>query len=323
MQRLTAVLFTVAFAIASSQATEEEKHRWVKVHNIYRCMAGMGMVGWNDAAAANAQTYVNSLTSLVHSQSYGLAPPAGPAGENLASGYYTLEEAVAGWYEEVNACVSFPGCTSGTGGAMVGHFTAVVWKGVTEIGCAVNAMKIYICRYTSGDVVGAWTANMMGAYELNVPHRPTKTRAECEGATGSLTYSGPSPSELVPTPPPATQPGMSPQMMARSGGGGPSFFGGLIRLLMLIGLVVGGCYLWKIYGRSYGLPDLPFDLPNASGVQRGAQELAGQAQQMAPEMRQQQQQQPPPAPPPPPPPKQGFFHRMFGGHGNQYSHVRS
>lgn len=135
---------------------------WVKAHNIYRCMHGANPVTWSTAAASNAQTYVNTLTSLVHSKSYSLTPPNGPAGENLAMGYTTAEAATGAWYSEVSGCI-WPGCSTGTNGAVTGHFTAMIWKATTQIGCGINtARNIEICRY----LVAA--PNIMGQYSSNV-----------------------------------------------------------------------------------------------------------------------------------------------------------
>jgi len=141
---------------------------WLKAHNVYRCMNGAPPVTWSAAAASSAQTYVNSITTLVHSNSYSESPPAGPAGENLAKGYQSIEASAAGWYSEVSCCATLPGCNNGT--CATGHFTAMVWLGVREIGCASNSMssRIDICRYRSGDTLGPNTANMAGYYTQNV-----------------------------------------------------------------------------------------------------------------------------------------------------------
>jgi len=39
------------------------------------------------------------------------------------------------WYDEIKKCGPFPGCESGKRGS-VGHFTAMIWKGTTVMGCA-------------------------------------------------------------------------------------------------------------------------------------------------------------------------------------------
>ena len=101
------------------------------------------------------------MPPMAHDDCYNLVPPVG---ENLAMNMPQFDIAawsVKKWYDEVNDCASLPGCTSSTGGA-VGHFTALVWKGVKEIGCgtAVSGRNnYYVCRYYSGDTKGPDTAN--------------------------------------------------------------------------------------------------------------------------------------------------------------------
>ena len=98
-------------------------------------------------------------------------------------GHGSLEAATGGWYSEVGRCAGFPGCEKSTGGA-VGHFTAMVWKGVKELGCGINAAKrIYVCRYKAGDRLSSDTPNMQGAYKANVLAANGKTEAECAGTT--------------------------------------------------------------------------------------------------------------------------------------------
>jgi len=47
---------------------------------------------------------------------------------------------------------------------MCGHFTALVWTGVKEIGCgcvhATNDTWMFICRYKAGDTLSYETPNM-------------------------------------------------------------------------------------------------------------------------------------------------------------------
>jgi hypothetical protein len=121
-------------------------------------------VKWNENAVGGdvgAQAWANN-GKFEHSDCYSLAPPAGPAGENLAifsSGY---EVDVAGpvnnWYSEVEDCDWSVGCQQpSTPNKMVGHFTALVWKSTLEIACAHNtnadveamggAATLYVCRY--------------------------------------------------------------------------------------------------------------------------------------------------------------------------------
>lgn len=189
----------------------------LKTHNIYRCAHGAQALAWSSAAAASAQTWADSLTSLEHSPSYSEPPPAGPAGENLAKGYGDIVAATSAWYNEVDCCSTLAdgatfsdGCK--TGSCTVGHFTALIWAGATELGCARNTgAKIDVCRYRSGDTLSKNTANMGGYYVEMVQEKEKPIEqciAEMDGAPP--TTAAPTP---LPTPPPTPMPTMAPTGM--------------------------------------------------------------------------------------------------------------
>ena len=85
-------------------------------------------------------------------------------GENLAWAYpaeqmETLPSAAKWWYDELcdpGYDFASPGFSSGSG-----HFTQLVWKGSTKLGCGVKGGYV-TCRYC--EVAG----NMGGAFETNV-----------------------------------------------------------------------------------------------------------------------------------------------------------
>lgn len=126
--------------------------------------------------------------------SYNLAPPEGPAGENLGMGHSSIEAVVTAWYSEVQNCGPFPGCNRGKTG-VVGHFTPMVWRGVTQIGCAIGPRKIYVCRYKAGDTLTIDTPNMAGGYASNVL-AALKSEAQCEASAA------PDPGPPMPPAPP-------------------------------------------------------------------------------------------------------------------------
>jgi hypothetical protein len=174
--------------------------RWVKTINTYRCVSGMGPVAWSPPMAADAQTYVDSLTDATHTvDPYKIPAPAGPAGESLAKDKDTLEKVVESWYMQIDNCAAWPGCTAAKPGTVVGDFTALSWRGVTQVGCAKNLDKnIYICRFRSGDTLGKWTANMPGAYPESVSPS-VKPVQFCESSTNGVLYPPlPDPASLYP-----------------------------------------------------------------------------------------------------------------------------
>ena len=106
-----------------------------------------------------------------------------------AGGYASLSDAIDGWYNEVKLYnFNNPGWNTATG-----HFTALVWRSTTKLGCAVNtgcSWPTYVCQYQApGNVIGLdWSKEV----------KPAVT-----------TPASPSPA-LKPSPSPAIKPSPSP-----------------------------------------------------------------------------------------------------------------
>jgi len=147
---------------------------WVNAVNAHRADHGACPLTWAAPLADGIKEWCDGLTSLHHADSYHIPPPGGPCGENLAwaSNGITAEQAVQMWYDEVNDCASpLPGCQEPKPGKATGHFTAMMWKGATTMGCAISADGNYAgCRWKAGDSLSADTPNMAmpGLYEANV-----------------------------------------------------------------------------------------------------------------------------------------------------------
>merc|ERR1719199_1484814 len=126
----------------------------------------------------------------------------------MGSGSLSAAHAVEMWYSEYHDCTggaSFTdGCPRGNGGAATGHFTAMIWAGVREIGCAFsnsNSPTLVICRYKAGDSVSYDTPNMN--CPSNYPNHvfpATVSEEQCEGIVGPP---APPPAPPAPNPPPA------------------------------------------------------------------------------------------------------------------------
>jgi uncharacterized protein YkwD len=116
-------------------------------------------LAWSAKLAQVAQRWANALRdkgcAFEHSR--------GSYGENLAAGTTgTLDAAavVGLWYDEV-ARYRFP---DGGFSMATGHFTQVVWRGTTHVGCGRSRCKdldIWVCEY---DPPGNWE----GQYRDNV-----------------------------------------------------------------------------------------------------------------------------------------------------------
>ena len=66
---------------------------YVEAHNIYRCMHDLSPVVWSEAVHQDVANFLKGKEKLVHSDSYNLAAPAGPAGENLYQSSQSLQPA--------------------------------------------------------------------------------------------------------------------------------------------------------------------------------------------------------------------------------------
>lgn len=123
---------------------------------------------WDDSLAQYAADYAAKSFScdnvqLIHSH--------GPYGENLAAGYSGGKSPVDAWYDEIKYYnFNDPGFNEKTG-----HFTQLVWKDSSRVGCAKvdcnNAWKQYtICEYSDsrGNVVGTDPSTGKSYFEENV-----------------------------------------------------------------------------------------------------------------------------------------------------------
>ncbi|KAI8067108.1 CAP domain-containing protein [Gongronella butleri] len=122
------------------------------VHNKYRAIHQAPPLKWDNTLANYASNYIGHC-QFKHS--------GGPYGENLAMGYGDWTSVVNAWYDEVkDYSYSNPGFSMATG-----HFTQVVWKGSTKIGCgfaSCNGQKMYSCNYDPpGNYLGEFPQNVL------------------------------------------------------------------------------------------------------------------------------------------------------------------
>lgn len=132
-------------------------------HDTARAAVGVAPIAWSDALAADARRYADTLTRtgrFEHS-----AQPIGPGreGENLWTSTrdaYSFDEMIGHWVEEGRDFINLPTPAFSRTGRWqdVAHYTQIVWRGSTAMGCALatNATDDYlVCRYSPpGNVVG-------------------------------------------------------------------------------------------------------------------------------------------------------------------------
>uniref|UniRef100_A0A0D9WV58 SCP domain-containing protein n=1 Tax=Leersia perrieri TaxID=77586 RepID=A0A0D9WV58_9ORYZ len=128
------LLLASVLTVTTAQNSPQD---FVTPHNTARANVSVGPVTWNDTVAAYAQAYANSRIGdckLQHSNSGGLY------GENLfwgsAGGNWTAASAVAAWVNEKQWYDHATNTCSAPSGYSCGHYTQVVWRSSTAIGCA-------------------------------------------------------------------------------------------------------------------------------------------------------------------------------------------
>ncbi|TAD80181.1 MAG: hypothetical protein EA001_01625 [Oscillatoriales cyanobacterium] len=128
-------------------------------HNQARSAVGVPALTWSASLANDAQAWANQLAAsgaFSHAQNTG-------QGENLArgtAGRFSAKDLVGLWTAEKQffKMGNFPNVSTTGNWADVGHYTQMVWRNTTQIGCGMatgNGNDTLVCRYSPpGNVTG-------------------------------------------------------------------------------------------------------------------------------------------------------------------------
>jgi hypothetical protein len=135
--------------------------RLLAAHNAERRRVGTPALQWDDALAVEAEVWAREL---VDTGRWEHDPEQHGHGENLWTGWgsriWTPEEMVADWAAEKRDYVRgvFPNVSRTGQWTAVGHYTQLVWRGTTHVGCAIASRgnrSVLACRYSPpGNVDG-------------------------------------------------------------------------------------------------------------------------------------------------------------------------
>ena len=150
------------FPAISAQALDFDADEMVAAHNRWRKTVGAPPLSYSTDLAASAQDWANRLKESNHCQMQH-SKPDGHYGENLfwasavqwSDGRRELqkvspETVVNDWGgERSNYNYKNNSCAKGK---MCGHYTQLVWKTTTTVGCAVATCEdshdqIWVCQY--------------------------------------------------------------------------------------------------------------------------------------------------------------------------------
>ncbi|CAA6655719.1 unnamed protein product [Spirodela intermedia] len=131
-------------SIAHIVLAQNDPSDWVTLHNDERSKVGVGPVSWDEEVAAFAESYAN--------QDITVCKTRGHSGDRAA----TASDAMSLWASEGDDFdKSTKTCAEGK---ECGHYTQVVWRDSTAIGCAravCNDVVFIICNYSPpGNVDG-------------------------------------------------------------------------------------------------------------------------------------------------------------------------
>ncbi|CAI5488933.1 unnamed protein product [Closterium sp. Naga37s-1] len=143
-------------ALGSNRLGSYQHHDGIlEEHNKARQEVGVPDLAWDDGVAATAQEWANELASKGCPLEHGGAEGLGQNLYWLSPAGLTPEEdrgAVQSWVEEKADWTPSPipdGCAKGK---MCGHYTQVVWRDTTHVGCASaqcpDGSGMWVCNYS-------------------------------------------------------------------------------------------------------------------------------------------------------------------------------
>ncbi|KAH9064170.1 PR-1-like protein [Lactarius vividus] len=146
---------------SSGTVSSDNIPAYLSAHNNVRAQHGANPLTWSDALSSKAQQWADGC----HFEHSG--GTLGRFGENLAAGTgsgYTIATAVKSWTDEVS--------DYDPSNPVASHFTQVVWKATTQVGCAVKDCSgifdpkfgiahFHVCEYSPpGNVDGEYADNV-------------------------------------------------------------------------------------------------------------------------------------------------------------------
>lgn len=149
-----------------SQVTPAGRTTILQLHNNARSEVGVPPLAWSDSLADAAQGWANVLMAQQNGPLFFCHEPFSRTsqGENIAYDS-TVRRGVTAWYNEKSQYDSDPqkviilNPPQGQNFRLWGHYSQMVWRGTTQIGCGKATSTQYpvvlVCRYLPpGNIAG-------------------------------------------------------------------------------------------------------------------------------------------------------------------------
>ena len=160
MMRVTAFVILAASTAVAQAAPADFSQQILAAHNSERAAVGVPPLVWSDKLAADAAPWAKHLAetgTFEHSP----ASDRTDEGENLwegTQGGYTPAEMAGMWAGEKRYYQHGVFESGTSNGQMIGHYTQMIWKGTTQVGCALasgGGKDVLVCRYSPpGNFIG-------------------------------------------------------------------------------------------------------------------------------------------------------------------------
>jgi hypothetical protein len=164
LRRFIGVLSLAPLLLGATDLASNRDARLLAAHNRERATLGLPPLAWSDELARSAGGWARHLAATGAFDHYRPDPnDRDPQGENLwagTRGFFGPEAMVGAWAAEKRHFRDAPIPAASTTGNFedVGHYTQLVWRRTTAVGCATarGAVEdVLVCRYSEGgNVIG-------------------------------------------------------------------------------------------------------------------------------------------------------------------------
>ncbi len=162
---------TVVPGIEDNIPVDGQEEEFLRLHNEARmALATMPALQWSTPLAEDAKAYANTLAlsgKWEHDPKNHGGYANGPYGENLYTSTLkpTLADAAEAWIKEKRYYTygKIGDASTCETGQMCGHYTQIIWKDTSEVGCAISKYRkgnykdwyLVVCKYkTPGNYIG-------------------------------------------------------------------------------------------------------------------------------------------------------------------------